>query len=197
MAGTSGAEVGRFFGVHRPTIQHLRRRFQQTGSISDGHRSGQPRVTTSAHDHRIETHLELIRTHAPKRGLVGKALSDAALKGTVSPGLPWDAPPGWPVVLVGCIHACWVIQILSAPLADRYHVIQWYITAQWSSGARSTDGKCWIGCSGRRCREMRQARNGALGDLPLALQRTPPPTPYTPPPPPPPPPKNIASRKGQ
>ncbi len=55
LAGTSGAEMGRHFGLHRPTIQRLRRRFQQTCSARDDPRSGQPRVTTSAHDHHIKT----------------------------------------------------------------------------------------------------------------------------------------------
>ncbi len=40
-------------------------------------------------------------------------------------------------------------RFLNAPLADRYPVIPWYITAQWSTGAQRvfTDGKCWIGCT--------------------------------------------------
>ena len=47
--------VAQQFGVHRTTIERLKRRKERTGSVKDFERSGRPRVTTAAEDHAIRT----------------------------------------------------------------------------------------------------------------------------------------------
>ena len=47
--------VAQQFGVHRTTIERLKRRKERTGSVKDFERSGRPRVTTAAEDRAIRT----------------------------------------------------------------------------------------------------------------------------------------------
>ena len=57
-AGTPQRDVALRFGVYRNTISSLWRRFQTTGSGSDGPQSGRPRVTSQLQDQYIMvTHL--------------------------------------------------------------------------------------------------------------------------------------------
>lgn len=57
-SGRSVTDVARQFNCHRNTIINLRERFQQSGSVRDGIRSGRPKVTSARQDRYITlTHL--------------------------------------------------------------------------------------------------------------------------------------------
>lgn len=57
-SGRSVTDVARQFNCHRNTIINLQQRFQQSGSVRDGVRSGRPKVTTARQDRYITlTHL--------------------------------------------------------------------------------------------------------------------------------------------
>ena len=47
-AGVRFSDVARYHNCHLSTIQHLRDRYQATGTVKDRRRSGQPRITTRA-----------------------------------------------------------------------------------------------------------------------------------------------------
>ena len=49
-AGSGPTEVARLYNCHRQTIIRLQHRFQQTGTINDRPRMGQPRVKTRQQD---------------------------------------------------------------------------------------------------------------------------------------------------
>ena len=55
LRNSSVNDVAQHFGVHRTTIDRLKRKKQQTGSVKDLQRPGRPRVTTAAEDRAIRT----------------------------------------------------------------------------------------------------------------------------------------------
>ena len=46
-AGVHVSDVARYHNCHLSTIQHLRDRYQATGTVKDRHRSGQPGMATA------------------------------------------------------------------------------------------------------------------------------------------------------
>lgn len=74
-AGLSIRDVAERFGVSRPTIRQVQRRFNETGAFDDRPRSGRPRVTTERQDrYMILSHLrDRFRTATTTaRGTIGK-----------------------------------------------------------------------------------------------------------------------------
>ena len=51
----SVVQVARHFNVDRGTIQRLKARLNQTGSVNDRRRSGRPRCTSAPEDRAIRT----------------------------------------------------------------------------------------------------------------------------------------------
>ena len=71
--------VAQLFGVHRMTIERLKRRKERTGSVKDFEPSGRPRLTTAAEDRAIRT-LHLRRrfqtaAETARRWVCGHAIS--------------------------------------------------------------------------------------------------------------------------
>jgi transposase len=55
--GMRTADVAKEINCNVRTVRQLRQRFRETGQTADRPRSGRPRVTTSAQDWYIRTHL--------------------------------------------------------------------------------------------------------------------------------------------